>query len=75
VACADKADLTRIGTALPQGAAPPAKAHGHCLQVGPGLVKIDRVEGTYSCVHQSSDRCLWVPSELIGGAVRYDGAF
>jgi hypothetical protein len=65
--CADKADLARAGKDLPKDA--------RCIQLSKGPVKIQRVEGTYTCVYRASNPCLWVPSELIGESTMDDGAF
>jgi hypothetical protein len=67
LACADKADLARVGKDLPKDA--------RCIQLSKGPVKIHRVEGTYTCVYRTSNSCLWVPSELIGESIMDDGAF
>lgn len=65
--CADKADLARAGKDLPKDA--------RCIQLSKGPVKIQRVEGTYTCVYRASNPCLWVPSELIGESIMDDGVF
>jgi hypothetical protein len=67
VGCADKADLARVAKDLPKDA--------RCIELSKGPVKIDRVEGTYTCVYRASNPCLWVPSELIGESIMDDGAF
>lgn len=65
--CAQKADLARAAKDLPKAA--------RCIELAKGPVKIDRIEGTYTCVYRASNPCLWVPSELIGESIMDDGVF
>jgi hypothetical protein len=65
--CADKADLARAGKDLPKDA--------RCIQLSKGPVKIQQIEGTYTCVYRASNPCLWVPSEVIGESIMDDGVF
>jgi len=77
IGCVDKTDLGRF--AVPDGHSQTSKPLGannaRCVRLSPGPIRIERVEGTYACVHSARYSCLWVRSEQIGISTQYDGAF
>jgi hypothetical protein len=80
--CAVKADaeqlerLLRAALKANSGAeAVIAYGNAHCLELRHGIVKVERWEEAYVCVHHPPETCLWVPRTLIGTSLIDDGVF
>jgi hypothetical protein len=70
IGCTDKADLGQVPAELPKDISswemPLADWQGQCSLLSPGRGRIERVEGTYTCLEAPRHSCLWVRSEEIG---------
>jgi hypothetical protein len=79
IGCTEKADLGHFSAELPPGISradtPLAYRQGRCIRIPIGPIRIERAEGTYTCLQARRHSCLWVRSEEIGRPIIGDEPF
>jgi hypothetical protein len=79
IGCAAKADLGHFphpsAGDISQPEMPLPYRSGRCIRLARGPIRVERVEGTYTCVRASRHSCWWVRSEEIGMPIKNDSAF